>query len=408
MYFELFIALRYLKAKQRQAFISIISIILVVGVMVGVMALIVVLSVMNGFKADLVKNIMNVNSHILIKNYLGTFNNYNDTLEAIKKTEGVIAVTPSISDQVFVTTSGGNSTAAIIRGLDAESAGKVMAVERMIKDGKLSSLDELYDGVPGIIIGSELAVYYGISVGDEIKVTSPQGKVTPLGSAPNSKQYRVTGLFSSGMYEYDLGMVFVSIREAQDLLGYDDRISYIEVKVEDPEKSDIIGEAITKVLGYQFYAQDWKASNKPLFSAIKLEKYTMFIILAMIILVGALNIISALVMVVIEKSREVAILRAMGATQKNIMHIFMLQGLFVGIVGTIGGLLSGLGICWLIKKIPISLPSSVYYIDRLPVRVESMDVLVITLSAVLIAFLATIYPSRHASRLNPVEALRYE
>lgn len=408
MYFELFLALRYLKAKRKQAFISIISIISVVGVMVGVMALIVVLSVMNGFRADLMSKIMSVNAHIQIKNYLGSFNNYSDTLDTIKKTEGVVAVTPSIADQVLVTTSEGYSQPALLRGLDTKSADKVMDIGSMIKEGRLSSLDGIYDGNPGIIIGSELAKYYGIAVGDEIEVTAPQGKVTPLKRVPNIKTYRVTGLFNSGMYEYDLGMVFVSINEAQDLLGIDDRISYIEVKIVDPENSDIIGKSIVQNLGYQFYPQDWKYRNKALFSALKLEKYTMFIILTMIILVGALNIISALVMIVIEKSRDVAILRAMGTTKKSIMRVFMLQGLFVGVAGTLGGLISGLVICELIKKITISLPSDIYYIDRLPVMVDKIDVILVTLAAVVIAFLATIYPSLHASKMNPVEALRYE
>lgn len=407
MHFELFLALRYLKAKQKQALISIISVISVVGVMAGVMALIVVLSVMNGFRADLIKNIISVNSHIQIKNYLGIFNNNNNFLETIKRVEGVVAVTPSITDQVLVTTSEG-TTAAIIRGLDTGSAGNVIGIEQMITKGRLTSLDDAHDGKSGIIIGEKLAKYYGISLGDEIKVIAPQGNLTPLGTAPNKKAYRITGLFNSGVDEIDLGMIFISIKEAQDLLGMDDQISNIEVKVTDPEKSDIIGEAITRLLGNEFVARDWKANNKPLFSAIKIEKYTMSIILTMIILVGALNIISSLIMVVIEKSREVAILRAMGATQKNIMRIFMLQGLFVGVVGTIGGLISGLGICELIKIIPISLPFGVYISDTLPCVVEYMDVIAITFSAVIIAFLATLYPSWRASRMNPIEALRYE
>jgi lipoprotein-releasing system permease protein len=408
MYFELFLALRYLKAKRKQAFVSIISIISVVGVMVGVMALIVVLSVMNGFRADLMSKIMSVNSHIMIKNITGSFNGYKDTMETIGKAEGVVAVTPSISDQVLVTTGEGYSQPALFRGLDTKSAGKVMDLDNMIKEGRLSSLDGVYDGAPGIIIGSELAKYYGISVGDEIEVTAPQGKVTPLKRMPNNKTYRVTGLFNSGMYEYDLGMVFVSLKEAQNLLGIDDRVSYIEVKIIDPEQSDTLGESIAKDLGYQFYPQDWKSRNRSLFSALKLEKYTMFIILVMIILVGALNIISSLVMVVIEKSRDVAILRAMGTTKRSIMRVFMLQGVFVGAAGTLSGLVSGLGICKLIEKIPISLPSDIYYIDRLPVNVEALDVILVTLAAVVIAFLATLYPSWHASEMNPVEALRYE
>jgi lipoprotein-releasing system permease protein len=403
MYFEFLLALRYLKAKQKQAFISIISIILVVGVMVGVMALIVVLSVMNGFRADLMSKIMSVNAHILIQSSEGYIGNYTDTMKAIEKMEGVVEATPSIDSQVLVNGQGG-----LIRGIDTGSIERVMDIKPLIKQGSLSSLDNLHDGLPGIIIGSEFAGRLGATVGDVITVVSPTGKVTPLGRSPNSKKYVITGLFNSGYYQYDYAMTFVSLKEAQDLMGMNDKVTEIEVKVKEPDKSDITGKSISKALGYPFWSLDWKASNKTLVSALNLEKYTMFIILAMIILVGALNIISALVMVVIEKSREVAILRTMGATQKNIMRIFMLQGLFVGVAGTIGGLISGLGICALIKEIPISLPTDIYYINRLPVSVELTDMLVITLSAIIIAFLATIYPSRHASKMNPVEALRYE
>jgi lipoprotein-releasing system permease protein len=407
MYFEFFLGLRYLKAKRKQAFISIISIISVIGVMVGVMALIVVLSVMNGFKADLMSKIMSVNAHILIRNLNGYFDNYDDMMDSVKKMEGVVAVTPSIYDQVLVT--GVGSTAAVIRGLDLRSAGKVMDIEPMITKGKLASLEELHDGLPGVIIGSELAINLGVSAGDEITVTSPKGRVTPMGRIANARKYRITGIFNSGMYEYDLSMIFISLKEAQDLLGIGDNITNIEVKVVDPEKSDVIGKSIGNSLGYQFVTQDWKARNRSLFSALKLEKYTMFIILTMIVLVGALNIISALVMVVMEKSRDVAILRAMGATKRSIMSIFMIQGLFVGFMGTMGGLLSGLGLCWLLGKYKfIALPSEVYYIDKLPVSVDRFDVTMVTLAALVISFLATIYPSWHASRMNPVEALRYE
>jgi lipoprotein-releasing system permease protein len=403
MYFEFFLGLRYLKAKRKQAFVSIISIISVVGVMVGVMALIVVLSVMNGFRADLMKKIMSVNTHILIRSYEGNINNYIDTMKAIQKMDGVVETTPSIDSQVLVNGEGG-----LIRGLDTGSIGKVMNLMPLIKEGTLSSLDELHNGLPGIIIGSEFAGRIGASVGDEITVVSPQGKKTPLGRSPNSKKYIVTGLFNSGYYQYDYAYTFVSLIEAQDLLGMDDSVTSIEVKVRDAEKSDIIGKSISKDLGYPFWSLDWKASNKTLVSALNLEKYTMFIILTMIILVGALNIISALVMVVMEKSRDIAILRAMGATKRSLMRIFMIQGLFVGVAGTLGGLFSGLGLCYFISKYRLVLPQDIYYIDRLPVAVNPLDVTLITLAAVGISFLATIYPSWHASKMDPVEALRYE
>ncbi|MBW1805432.1 MAG: lipoprotein-releasing ABC transporter permease subunit [Deltaproteobacteria bacterium] len=408
MSFEFFLGMRYLKAKRKQAFISIIAVISVVGVMVGVMALIVVLSVMNGFRADLMSKILGVNSHLLVRHYGGAFNDYNSVLEEIDGIDGVVAMTPSIYSQVMVNSSGGVS-GAVLRGIDTGSAGKVIGIVPMIKQGTLSSLDEIHDRMPAIIVGSELARQLGVIPGDALTIVSPEGKLTPLGRTPNSRKYRVTGLFNSGMYEYDMTMVFISLKEAQEFLGIEGRITGIEVKVEDVYRSDSIGNAIREELDYPYWVQDWKMKNRSLFSALKLEKITMFIILTMIVLVGALNIISTLVMIVMEKTRDTAILRAMGATRRSIMFVFMLQGLLVGLVGTFAGLASGLGICHLLSKYKfIELPSDIYYISTLPVRVETMDVIFVTLAAVVISFLATIYPSWHASRMNPVEALRYE
>jgi len=408
MFFEFFLSIRYLKAKRKQAFISVITVISVVGVMMGVMALIVVLSVMNGFRKDLMSKILGVNSHLLIMRYDGGISDYESVSDRAGGVEGVVATTPFVYSQVMVNNLG-NVTGAVLRGLDTHTAGDVIAIEPMIKNGTLSSLDKLHDGLPGIITGSELSKQIGIRPGDILTVVSPIGKLTPLGRVPNSRKFRVTATFNSGMYEYDSLFVFVSLNEAQHFLGMGDRVSGIEVKVADVYKADKIGASITRELGYPFWAKDWKLMNKSLVSALKLEKITMFIILTMIVMVGALNIISTLVMVVMEKSRDIAILLAMGASAKSIMVIFVFQGLLVGIIGTLAGLGAGLGICHLLAKYKfINLPSDIYYISTLPVSVETTDVLFVTLAAILISFIATIYPSWHASRLNPVEALRYE
>ena len=408
MFFELFLSIRYLRAKRKQAFISVITVISVLGVMIGVMALVVVLSVMNGFRADLMSKILGVKSHLLVLSYKGAFNDYKRVAGRVGQVEGAVATTPFIHSQVMVNRSG-NVSGAILRGVHPETAGNVLSIESMIKDGSLSSLENSWDGLPTIIIGSELSKQLGAYPGDILNMISPEGKLTPMGRVPNSQKYKVAAVFDSGMYEYDASMVFVSLKEAQAFLGFGDRVSGLEVRVKDVYKSDKVGIKIQNALGNPYWTKDWKVMNRSLFSALKLEKFAMFVILTMIVLVGALNIISTLVMVVMEKTRDVAILRAMGASAKSIMTIFMVQGLLVGLVGTLAGLASGLGICHLLARYKfISLPSDVYYITTLPVRVEFWDVCLVSLSAVVISFLATIYPSWHASKLNPVEAIRYE
>lgn len=406
--FELFLGIRYLKAKRKQAFISVITVISVVGVMVGVMALVVVLSVMNGFRADLMSKILGVNSHLLVLNFEGAFKDYKEVGTKIGEVEGVVASTPFIYSQVMLNRAG-NVSGAVLRGIDPKNAGKVVSIERMIKKGSLNALINSQNELPAIVIGQELSRQLGAYLGDILSVVSPEGKLTPLGRAPNTRRYKVTAIFESGMYEYDASMVYISLKEAQDFLGIGDRVTGLEVRVDDVYQSNKIAKSIQDNLGYPYWTKDWKVMNKSLFSALKLEKITMFVILTMIVLVGALNIISTLVMVVMEKTRDVAILRAMGATAKSIMSIFMLQGVFVGIVGTMAGLASGLGICHLLAKYKfISLPSDIYYISTLPVQVEFWDVSFVALAAVAISFLATIYPSWYASKLDPVEAIRYE
>ena len=408
MSFETFFSLRYLKAKRKQGFISIITGISILGIMIGVMALIVVLAVMNGFREDLLKKILGVNSHLLILSYKGGIKDTEAVMGKALKVDGVISATPFIYSQVMIKRAGSIS-GAILRGLDPATAGKVINIDSMIKGGSLNVLKKSEADPQGIIIGSELSKQIGALPGDTITLVSPIGKLTPLGRVANEGRFEVKALFESGMYEYDSSLVYLSLTDAQDFLSLGNEVTGIELKVKDINKSDKIGKIIQDKLGYPYWTKDWKMMNKTLFSALKLEKVAMFIILIMIVLVGALNIISSLVMLVMEKTRDIAILRTMGASSKSIMSIFIFQGLFVSIVGTLLGLMSGSFLCHLLAKYKfIKLPPDIYYITTLPVRMEWLDVVTIALAAIIISFLATIYPSWQASKLNPVEALRYE
>jgi len=408
MVFELFLGKRYLKAKRKQAFISIITIISVIGVMVGVMALIVVLSVMNGFHEDLKSKMLGVNSHLQIRSYEGEIRDYKEIIQDISGAEGVVAMTPFILSQVMVDNLG-HASGAIFKGIDTRSAGSVTDIESMITEGFLSSLDERKDGLPGIVIGKELASQLSALPGDILTIISPRGKLTPLGRTPNSQKFIVTALFNSGMLEYDVSMAYVSLENAQEFMGIPDRITGIEIKVSELENADLIGLSLQEKLGYPFWMQDWKARNSSFYSALELEKLVMEIILAMIVLVAALNIISSLVMIVMEKGRDVAILRTMGASRLSIMTVFVFQGTLVGVIGTIVGMFSGLGICHLIANYwHIEIPTDFYGLTTLPVLVKPMDVMFVTVAAIIISFFATIYPSWYASQLNPVETLRYE
>jgi lipoprotein-releasing system permease protein len=408
MSFELFFSLRYLKAKRKQGFISIITGISVLGIMIGVMALIVVLAVMNGFREDLMKKILGVNSHLLIMSYKGGITDIDEVVQKTLSVDGVVSATPFIYSQIMIK-SYGNISGAILRGIDPHTAGSVIDIDSMIRGGSLDVLTDTQGITKGVILGSELSKQIGAVPGDIVTLVSPMGKLTPLGRVANEGRFEVKALFESGMYEYDNAMVYISLKDAQEFLSLGDEVTGIEVKVEDIHESDKIGEVIEDALKYPYRTKDWKMMNKSLFSALKLEKVTMFIILTMIVLVGALNIISSLVMMVMEKTRDIAILRTMGASSKNIMSIFIFQGLFVGLVGTFLGLISGSFLCHILARYKfIKLPPDVYYITTLPVRMEWLDIASIIVAAIIISFLATIYPSWQASKVNPVEALRYE
>ncbi len=417
MNFEWFIGLRYLKAKRKQTLISVITVISVAGVMVGVMALIVVLGVMTGFEEDLKGKILGLNAHVLVLKYGDSVGDVKGLEEKIEKTKGVVATTPFIYSQAMLSSQLGAS-GVVLRGVDLRSSNKVINLHRYMIEGSLENL-EIPSGqkgpggdteeTPGIIIGRELAKNLGVIRGDRVQLMSPTGMITPAGVIPRTEAFKVAGIFDCGMFEYDSSMAFISLRAAQSLLGLGNRVTGLEVKVADIYKADQVAAAINNTLGYPYWTRDWMKMNKNLFSALKLEKIAMFIILALIVLVAAFNIVSTLIMVVMEKNKDIAILKSMGATRKSIMKIFVMEGVIVGLTGTILGIIGGFGLTSLLKKYKfIKLPSDVYYISTLPVKVEALDVALISFAAIVISFLATLYPSWQASRLDPASALRYE
>jgi lipoprotein-releasing system permease protein len=418
MSFELFVSLRYLRAKRKQAFISINTFISVAGVMLGVMAMMVVLAVMTGFGADIKSKILGMNAHIRVMSRSGELAQYADVTKKIEAVEGIEAAAPFIHSQIMLRC-GSCVSGAVLKGIDPLRAGRVLDLEKSMKGSDLQALASMKDpqtdtgtgSPPGIILGKELARLLMANPGDDVHAISPlSGSLTPLGArVPHMKRFRVVGLFNSGMYDYDTSFAYVSIEAAQQLLRLKDSVHGIEVKVDDIYRVDKISGRILESLGAGYWTQDWMQMNKNFFSALKLEKVVMSIILVLIILVAAFNIISTLIMMVMEKRKDIAILKSMGATGKSIRRIFVMDGLIIGALGTILGLMGGGILCFLLKKYQfVELPSDVYYISTLPVRVQALDVILVALSAVAISFLATLYPSYQASRLEPASAIRYE
>jgi lipoprotein-releasing system permease protein len=418
MNYEWFIGLRYLKAKRKQSFISIITVISISGVMVGVMALIVVLSVMSGFEKTLKEKILGTQAHLVVlKTSQEGMDQYDEVIRKTGEVKGVLAAAPFIFSQVMLS-SGSSVSGVVLKGIDPDREGKVTELANNLKAGRLQDLKEVQAGdAPPIILGGELAKHLSVSPGDSLQVISPLGTMTPMGMMPKMKRHRVVGVFHSGMYEYDNSMAYVSIESAQKFFGMESQVTGIQVKTDDLYRVKEIGREIRKKLGFPYWTRDWMEMNRNLFSALRLEKIAMFIILVLIVLVAAFNIISTLIMVVMEKHKDIAILKSMGASSKGILRIFMIEGLVIGVVGTTLGTLLGLLAAFNLEKITgfvenlfgfKILASDVYYIDKLPSQVNGPDVAIITATAILISLLATLYPSWRASRLDPAEALRYE
>lgn len=409
MRFELFVALRYLLARRKQAFISVISLISVLGVAIGVASLIVVLGVMNGFSENLRDKILGINAHLVLGSVKQTIPDYELLARNSLQVAGIEAATPFIYYEVMLSTPSGVK-GVVLRGIDPSTAGTVLSVEKDMIAGSLADL-AVDSGEPGIVVGKELAARLGLTLGSRVSLLAPSGKKSAAGFSPKIVFFHVVGMFSSGMFEYDSSLAFVSIPAAQSILGFEgDVVTGIEYRVKDINAVQSLGEELVRALGgFPLYARNWIEMNQNLFAALKLEKTAMSVILTMIVLVGSFSIITTLVMMVMEKTKDIAVLMALGATPPQIRNIFILQGSLIGFVGTSLGFGLGLGLCSLLQKYQfIKLPLDVYYLDHLPVKIEFFDMFCIALAAMVLCFLATLYPARQAARMHPTEALRYE
>jgi lipoprotein-releasing system permease protein len=409
MKFEFFIALRYIFALRKQSFIAVISLFAVCGVALGVAALIVVIGVMNGFTKDLRDKILGVNAHVIVSAFTGGIRDYKTVAEICRGVPGVTGVTPFVYSEVMLSASGGVK-GVVLRGIEPGTADQVLSLTRDMVSGSVKDLAD-NDGMPGIIVGAEMAKRLGLGVGAMVNLLSPTGTQSAVGFTPKVRVFRVAGVFRTGMFEYDATLGYVTVDSARNLLGFkDDIVTGLEVRLKDVYKAGEVSDEIrVKLHEYPVYVRNWQEMNANLFAALELEKTAMFIILAMIVLVGSFSIVTMLVMLVMQKTKDIAVLMSLGATQESIRRIFMFQGSFIGAVGTALGYGIGIPVALILKKYQfIKLPSDVYPVDYLPVRLELLDMTLIGVAALALCFLSTLYPARRAASLKPSDALRYE
>lgn len=415
MKYEFFIGLRYLRARRQETFISLITVISVLGVMIGVMTLNVVMAVMSGFEETLRDRLLGINAHISVVKSGDPMRDYERVIEKLRQEKDIIAASPTVYGQVMLT-SGARVSGVVVRGVDPDRVNQVVDLQSYLLKGKLAALksrhaiqvDERRVLLPGVILGERLAAQLGVFEGSPVQVVSPLGSPTAIGVIPKVRRFVVVGIMKTGMSEIDSAVVFMGLAEAQNFFDLEGAATNIEMKIRDVKNSRAVAERLQRQLGFPYLAEDWTRLWPNLFSALQLEKTVYFLVLLLMILVGAFNIVATLVMVVMEKRKDIAILRSMGATQQSIRKIFLFKGCFIGVVGTVLGVLLGLLVCGFIAQYEFALPEGMFLISTVPVRVYWSNFLLVAVASFIVCLLASIYPSRQAAKLDPVEIIRYE
>lgn len=412
MRYETFIALRYLRARRKQALVSVISLVSTLGFMVGVAALIIALALMTGFREDIQQRILSTSAHLIVQPLAGSgsMEDYRETLASMEAVEGVVAASPVILDKgLLLSAARSKGEAVILKAVLPEREARVTSLSESMEEGSSLKALEGEGFPPGIVLGHELALSLGVVAGDRVRLVSPNVTLSPLGVVPRTYSFEVVGTFSSGFYLYDTSWAYVHFETGQALWGQGDAAQMIEARVARPERVEEVQERLAGVLEPFLYLTNWKEMNRPLFSAFKVEKLLMFFAIGLIVVVASFNIITTLVLMVMEKHRDIGILKAMGARSQSISRIFTSQGFSVGALGTALGVVLGVGLCYVLhtyKLIPLS--PEVYFIPYVPFHVKALDVAVVALAALGISLLATVYPAHQAARLEVIEALKHE
>ena len=407
MPFELQVALRYLLAKRRQVFISVISLVSTLGVTVGVAALVISMALMTGLQGELQDKILGSSAHVFVFKPTTGIDDYHAEVAKIRAIPGVIGAAPAVMAKAMIT--GLNIGFVAVKGVDPELEPSVTDLTGTLTDGKLSDLvPASEDDLPGIVLGKDLAGQTGAMVGDTVTLTTPEGSLTPMGVMPRQRRFTVVGTFRLGLYDVDSTTGLVALGPGMRLAGVD-KVDHIEVKIADIYDAPQVADRMAAEFGPDYVTQDWTDINQQLYSALMLEKIGMGIGIGLIVMVAALNIIASLILLVMEKTRDIAILKTMGASKRSIMLVFLLQGTIIGVIGTVLGALAGTAIATIADRYRlISIPSDVYQVSYLPFKVLPGDLVSVIIGAVVVCFIATLYPSRQAAKLDPAQALRYE